>query len=82
LDEENDYIYSFRNSCEVLGLNSHYLRSGLLRWKESKLRKTPKVRATRVQEESPRSHGSTGEKISVEREWLRDEITTCVILVR
>jgi hypothetical protein len=44
-DEENDYIYSFRNSCEVLGLDSHYLRSGLLRWKESRLRKTPKVRA-------------------------------------
>ena len=46
LDEENDYIYSFRNSCEVLGLDSHYLRSGLLRWKECKLRKTPKVRAS------------------------------------
>jgi hypothetical protein len=44
-DEENDYIYSFRNSCEVLGLNSYYLRSGLLRWKESRPRKTPKVRA-------------------------------------
>lgn len=46
LDEENDYIYSFWNSCEVLGLDSHYLRSGLLRWKEIKLRKTPKVTAS------------------------------------
>jgi len=46
LDEENDYIYSFWNSCEVLGLDSHYLRSGLLRWKEIKLRETPKVRAS------------------------------------
>jgi hypothetical protein len=45
-EEENDYIYSFRNSCEVLALDSHYLRSGLLRLKESKLRKTPKVRAS------------------------------------
>jgi hypothetical protein len=46
LDEENDCIYSFWNSCEVLGLDSHYLRSGLLRWKESKLRKTPKVKGS------------------------------------
>jgi hypothetical protein len=53
LDEENDYIYSFWNSCEVLGLDSHYLRSGLLRWKEIKLRKTPKVRASPGSREEP-----------------------------
>jgi hypothetical protein len=31
--EENDWLFSFRNICEALGLDAEYVRSGLLRWK-------------------------------------------------
>ena len=30
---DDDWIFSFENLCEVLGLNAAYLRQGLLRWK-------------------------------------------------
>ena len=30
---DGDWIFSFENLCEVLGLNAAYLRQGLLRWK-------------------------------------------------
>lgn len=29
-----DWIFSFENVCETLGLNPAYVRQGLLRWKE------------------------------------------------
>jgi len=32
--EESDWLFSFRSICEVLGLDSQYIRQGLLRWKE------------------------------------------------
>jgi hypothetical protein len=30
----NDWIFSFDNVCEALGLNPQYVRQGLLRWAE------------------------------------------------
>lgn len=30
----SDWIFSFENVCEALGLNPAYVRQGLLRWKE------------------------------------------------
>jgi hypothetical protein len=30
----NDWIFSFENVCEALGLNPQYVRQGLLRWAE------------------------------------------------
>jgi|ERR671925_88733 hypothetical protein len=30
----NDWIFSFENVCEALGLNPQYMRQGLLRWAE------------------------------------------------
>ena len=41
LDEGDDWIFSFRNVCEHLGLNPDYVRCGLLRWKEKKLASQP-----------------------------------------
>lgn len=34
LEERVDWIFSFRNVCDLLGLSAEYLRSGLMRWKE------------------------------------------------
>lgn len=37
LAEHADWIFSFRNVCELLGLSAEYLRGGLMRWKEKRL---------------------------------------------
>jgi hypothetical protein len=38
LEEDGDWIFSFRNVCELLGFNPSYLRQGLLRWKQERQR--------------------------------------------
>jgi hypothetical protein len=37
LEQDGDWIFSFRSVCEILGLNPEYVRRGLLRWKQKKL---------------------------------------------
>ncbi len=39
LEEDDDWIFSFRNVCELLGFNPAYLRQGLLRWKQERQRR-------------------------------------------
>ncbi len=39
MERNSDWIYSFENVCETLGLNSSYLRQSLIRRKESQLAK-------------------------------------------
>lgn len=39
LEEENGWIFSFKNTCEALGLDPAYVRQGLLRWREKELAK-------------------------------------------
>ncbi len=34
-EEESEWIFSFRNICEVLGMDPSYLRRGLTRWRPS-----------------------------------------------
>jgi hypothetical protein len=34
LKEGVDWIFSFRNVCELLGIDPEYLRAGLMRWKQ------------------------------------------------
>jgi hypothetical protein len=34
---DGDWVFSFENICEHLGLNPAYIRNGLLRWMENKL---------------------------------------------
>ena len=36
LETETEWIFSFVNCCEVLGIAPDYLRQGLLRWKHGK----------------------------------------------
>lgn len=42
MEENGDWIFSFENVCDALGLNPSYVRQGLLRWKEMKLAERPK----------------------------------------
>jgi hypothetical protein len=42
LDEDGDWIFSFRNVCELLGFNPAYMRQGLLRWKQERQRHNDK----------------------------------------
>ncbi len=46
LMEQNgeDWLFSFDNVCETLGLNSGYIREGLLRWRHHRLRERGQVR--------------------------------------
>jgi hypothetical protein len=43
-ESDSDYIFSFENICEVLGLNGEYLRQGLQRWKQRELTKYHNVK--------------------------------------
>ena len=36
LDEDGEWIFSFRNVCELLGFDPAYVRQGLLRWKRER----------------------------------------------
>lgn len=41
LEEGNDWLFSFGNICEVLELNSQYVRRGLLHWKDKQQPQSP-----------------------------------------
>ena len=45
LEANSDWIFSFVNCCEALGIEPDYLRQGLLRWKQGKRTQLVKVRA-------------------------------------
>ncbi len=42
LRENNDWLFSFENVCETLGIEPAYLRQKLLRWKKEQLNVGPK----------------------------------------
>ncbi len=44
LQEKSDWLFSFDNACETLGLNPDYIREGLLRWQYLRLRERDRVR--------------------------------------
>jgi hypothetical protein len=37
LESDSEWIFSFINCCDVLGIDPDYLRQGLVRWKRTKL---------------------------------------------
>ena len=37
LEENPDWLHSFENACESVGLNPSYVRKGLVKWKERAL---------------------------------------------
>src|SRR4030095_16789481 len=38
IEKDSEYLYSFENICETLGLHPHYIRQGLLVWKEAQVK--------------------------------------------
>ncbi len=42
LGETNNWLFSFENVCETLGIEPAYLRQQLLRWKKEQLNVAPK----------------------------------------
>ncbi len=42
--EKSDWLFSFDNVCETLGLNPGYIREGLLRWRHFRVRERDRVR--------------------------------------
>ncbi|MEE9549792.1 MAG: hypothetical protein V3W08_05265 [Candidatus Binatia bacterium] len=54
LEQNDDWLFSFDNICEALGLNPKYIRKGLLRWRQEKGGERPKAKIYRL---SPRSRG-------------------------
>jgi hypothetical protein len=54
LESNSDWIFSFVNCCEALGIEPDYLRQGLLRWKQGKHTKLLKARTTQQQKHQPK----------------------------
>jgi hypothetical protein len=54
LESNSDWIFSFVNCCEALGIEPDYLRQGLLRWKQGRRTKLEKIRAIRQQKNQPK----------------------------
>ena len=38
LEKDSEELFSFENICETLQFHPHYIRQGLMRWKETKLK--------------------------------------------
>ncbi len=48
LEENSEWLFSFENICEVLGINPQYVRQGLIRWKEMTLARRPGAKVYRL----------------------------------
>ena len=48
VEEGSDWLFSFENICEVLGLDPQYVRQGLLRWKQRSLAGRPTAKIYRL----------------------------------
>ncbi len=44
MEQNGDWLFSFDNICETLGLNPGYIREGLQRWRHQRLRERDQVR--------------------------------------
>ena len=51
-EEGGDWLFSFDNICESLGLNPKYIRGGLRQWKEKRLTKPPQAKVYQLSENS------------------------------
>ena len=64
LEESTEWLFSFDNICESLGLHPKYIREGLHQWKEKKVTNPPKAQVYSLPQETGRkkrslvSHGS------------------------
>ncbi len=44
MEQNGDWLFSFDNICETLGLNPGYIREGLQRWRHHRLRERDQAR--------------------------------------
>ena len=44
MEQNSDWLFSFDNICETLGLNPGYIREGLQRWRQHRLRERDQLR--------------------------------------
>ncbi len=64
LEESTEWLFSFDNICESLGLHPKYIRGGLHQWKEKKVTKRPNAEVYNLAQKTGRkkhtlvSHGS------------------------
>jgi hypothetical protein len=54
LESNSDWIFSFVNCCEALGIEPDYLRQGLLCWNQGRRTKPEKVRTIQQQKNQPK----------------------------
>src|SRR5215468_6625232 len=54
LESNSEWIFSFVNCCEALGVEPDYLRQGLLRWKQGRCTQLVKVRAIQQPKHQPK----------------------------
>ena len=54
LNTDSEWIFSFINCCEVLGIEPDYLRQGVLRWKQGKRARLLSARAIQHQKHQPK----------------------------
>lgn len=48
LERDSDWVFSFDNVCEILGMDPHYVRQGIVRWKEMQLADQPRAQVYRL----------------------------------
>jgi len=48
LEKGSDWLFSFENVCEVLGLSAEFVRQGLTSWKEKQIEERPKAKVYRL----------------------------------
>lgn len=48
MEEHADWLFSFQNVCELLGLNPQYVREGLMRWERKALNGRVRARVFRL----------------------------------
>ncbi len=65
--ETTEWLFSFDNICESLGLNPTYIREGLQRWKEKNVTKRPKAQVYRLAQKRGRKKSSLVSRGSVRR---------------
>lgn len=53
-NQSNEWLFSFENICEALGLNAKYVRRGLVDWKQSRMANRPKAKIYRLRPHRPK----------------------------
>jgi len=65
LEESTEWLFSFDNICESLGLHPKYIRGGLHQWKEKKVTNYPKAEVYSLAQETGRKKQSLVSRGSV-----------------